>query len=30
MANNYYPLMHGRGGDLGNFKIFSDRHRKAI
>lgn len=30
MANNYYLLMHGRGGDLGNFKVFSDSHKKEI
>jgi len=30
MVNNYYLLMHGRGGDLGNFKVFSDSHKKEI
>ena len=30
MASNHYLLMHGRGADLGNFKIFSDSHRKTI
>ena len=30
MASNYYLLMHGRGGDLGDFKIFSDSHKKVI
>jgi hypothetical protein len=30
MASNYYLLMHGRGADLGNFKVFSDSHRKSI
>ena len=30
MASTYYLLMHGRGGSLGDFKVFSDTHRKAI
>lgn len=30
MASNYYLLIHGRGGDLGNFKVFSDSQKKAI
>jgi hypothetical protein len=30
MASNYYLLMHGRGADLGDFKVFSDSHRKMI
>src|ERR1700730_17921828 len=30
MVNNYYLLLHGRGGDLGDFKVFSDTHKKTI
>jgi hypothetical protein len=30
MASNFYLLLHGRGGDLGDFKIFSDTHKKTI
>lgn len=30
MPSNHYLLLHGRGGDLGNFKAFSDSHRKSL
>lgn len=30
MTINYYLLMHGRGGDLGDFKVFSDSQKKVI
>ena len=30
MPSNHYLLIHGRGADLGDFKIFSDSHRKVI
>jgi hypothetical protein len=30
MANTHYLLLHGRGAELGDFKIFSDSHKKNI
>ena len=30
MVNKNYLLIHGRGGDLGNFKVFSDTHKKSV